>query len=278
MKTLSYFKHSFIVILSIAIVLMGTSCDKEPTDEMPDLPPISSIIMDYSDFDEAPIGTKSTVPSVRNFSHAYSNVVFWHGVTTVTLALPVIAYAHALEQEPEYKGDHTWEWYYEIAIGGVEYKVTLTASRLNNEEFSADLSINYKALPGKGNTWFEGTVRYDHTSADWTLYKYEDGITQVKILNVDWNHDYETETGNMTYEYVELGHDEEGSFIRMDWFTPQPVAFDAAYTIDLYAGTIDVEWNRTTKAGRVADPNFFGDDMWHCWDENLLDVDCSAEE
>ena len=276
MKAFDIFRAPMIILMVIAISLINTSCDKDPVEDKPVLPPVSSFIMDFSDFDQLPAGAKSTIPSFQNFSHAFGNVAFWHRITTITLALPVAAYAQILNQEPEYMGDNTWEWTYDFSMLNVEYKATLTAERLNNEEFKAEMSINKKTLPGKGQTWFDGVVRYDHTHASWNLYKYEN-ITQVKILESDWNWDYETETGDMTYTYVESGNLQEGSFIKLELFSPDQQELDAAFTISLSAGVIYIEWNRTTKAGRIMDPNHFQDELWHCWDETLVDVDCNLK-
>ena len=276
MKLKNQTSHFLIAILSVSMILMGTSCDKEPTEEAPELPPVSSILMDYSDFGQAPAGMKSTAPSSTNFYHAFTSVTFWQWIATVPLAVPVTAYAIALEQEAEYIGNNTWEWSYDVTVNSIDYKVSLTASRQNNEEFTVDMSLNLKDLPGKGVTWFDGLARYDRTHAAWNLYKVE-GLEKVKILDIDWTHNYETEAGNMTYNYVEPGHQEEGSSIYMEWLTPESAAYDAKYAISVSTGDIDVEWNRTTKAGRVMDPVYFEDELWHCWDETLVDVDCSAE-
>jgi len=277
MEILKSLRNGVIVFLSLGVIFLGTSCESEPVEDRPDLPPISSFIMDYSDFDEPASNLKAAVPSFANFTHAYGNIVFWNAFTTVTLALPVTAYAYALNKEPEYMGNNKWEWSYDFKHNNIDYKATLTAERMNNEEFSADMSINLKALPGKGVTWFDGVIRYDHTHAGWNLYKNENA-SAIKIIEVDWSRNYETDEGTMKYTLVEPGHEEEGSYIMLEIVTPDPEIIDAAYTISLAAGDIDIEWNRTTKAGRVADPVHFQDDLWHCWDYTLVDAVCDVPE
>lgn len=227
--------------------------------------------MDFSDFSDAPAGAKGTGASHENFTHAYISVAYWNVATSLTLALPVAAYGYALHQEPEYLGDHTWEWSFEFSMNSLVYSATLTAKRLSNEEFSAEMVIGLALIPEQGVKWFDGIVRYDHTHAAWNLYK--EG--SVKIIEAAWNHDFETEAADLTYTYVEPGQEETGSYIMLAHM-PQEV-YDASYTISLANNLTNIEWNITTKEGRVKDPGKFGDIQWHCWDEavnGLMDMVC----
>lgn len=37
----------------------------------------------------------------------------------------------------------------------------------------------------------------------------------------------------------------------------------------------DIYWSQKNKNGKVKDPLKFGDEVWHCWDSSLNDVECS---
>lgn len=37
---------------------------------------------------------------------------------------------------------------------------------------------------------------------------------------------------------------------------------------------LEINWNETDKNGRVKDPIKYGDDEWHCWDQDLQDSEC----
>ena len=227
--------------------------------------------MDFSDFSDPPAGTKGTAATYENFTHSYLSVAYWNVASGLTLALPVAAYGYALQQEPEYLGDHSWEWSFEFSLNNLVYKATLTATRISNEEFSAEMFIGLALLPDQAIKWFDGVVRYDHTHALWNLYK--DG--SVKILEAEWNKDFETEAADLTYTYVEAGQEETGSFITLAYM-PQEV-YDASYTISLSNNVTSIMWNTSTKEGRVKDPGKFGDIQWHCWDSaanGLMDMVC----
>lgn len=259
------------VILIFSLMLSFTACDKEPVEKRPELPPMESLVMDFSDFADEPGGTKGTLVTYGNFTHSYLTVLFWNVSSAVSLGLPVAAYGHALQQEPGYLGDYTWEWSYDFKFEGMDYRAILTGTRINNEEFSMEMVIALAILPDEKVKWFDAVVRYDHTHALWNLYK-ED---EKKMIEAEWNKNFETEAGDLRYSYVEADQEETGSFIKIQ-YKPGEV-YDAAYTISLSTGTTLIEWNTESKEGRVKDPLKFGDSEWHCWDsknKGLADKVC----
>ena len=259
------------VTLLFALMLSFTACDREPVDERPELPPMESLAMDFSDFEHVPGGTKGTSLTYGNFTHSYLSVLFWNVTSTVAMTLPVAAYGQALQQEAEYVGAFTWEWSFDFNFEAFRYTATLTGSRLSNEEFSMEMVIALATLPDQGVKWFDGVVRYDHTHALWNLYKEGEN----KVLEAEWNKDFETEAGDLKYSYVEPDQEETGSFIMFQYLPGE--VYDASYTISLAAGTTQIEWNTETKEGRVKDPVKFEDSNWHCWDslaQGLADKQC----
>jgi hypothetical protein len=134
-----------------------------------------------------------------------------------------------------------------------------------------EMVIASSAAPEQGMKWFDGVVRYDHTHASWNLF----GEGGIKMLEAEWNKDFETEAGDLTYTYVQPAQDETGSYIMFSYM-PDAV-YDASYTISLANGETLVEWNTTTLEGRIKDLDAFGDSEWHCWDSSangLADMIC----
>ena len=260
------------ISLSLSVIFAGVSCDKENQDQAPELPPVESLVMDFSDFSQQPGGKKSTSASYFNFFHSYFSVLFWSGVTTVYIVPPIIVYSYSLQQTPVYLGDNTWEWAYSAGWGNDSILVSLTGARINNEEFSMEMNIASAETPEVEVKWFDGIVRYDHTHAEWNFYK----NGSVKMIEAEWNKDFETEEADLTYTYTEEGNAEDGSYIKLA-HAPTEV-YDASYTISLAEGVTSIEWNTTTKEGRVMDEGKFGDTEWHCWDSHangLVDKTCS---
>jgi hypothetical protein len=271
MKKKKSLRQVFAIMLASSLLIATVSCDKEPVEDRPDLPPLESLVMDFSDFDEQPGGNKGTAATYENFLHSYLTVLFWNTASAVTLALPVASYAIALQQDAVYKGDNTWEWSFDVPFNNLTYVATLTGARISNEEFSMEMVLALSTAPNLGVKWFDGVVRYDHTHAQWNLF--ENGLT--KVLEAEWNKDYETGEGDLTYTYVKPEHDETGSYISLSYMPGE--FYDAAYSISLSAGMTDIEWNTTTIEGRVKAPVKFGDSDWHCWasaTEGYMDITC----
>ena len=259
--------------LVVAFSVILPSCEDEP--EAMELPPMDAMVIDFSDFG-TPADTASTAKSAdsatyQNWFYSFTNVTFWSAFTSVTLAVPVAAYAVALEQTPVYMGDNTWEWQFTYTHGGGSFTAKLVGNRLNNEEFNMRMYITKSGPRGYSSfMWFEGTVRYDHTHATWTLY--ESPNNPVELLTVEWNKNYETGASDITYEVVKETSEYEGDFIE---FAVMPEAnYDAHYTITGQGSVVAIEWDSTTHAGRVMSMDWFQDELWHCWNEQLEDTDC----
>ena len=274
MKILSNSKSCKSIIFAgiMAILISGISCNKEKADDRPDLPPWESLFIDFSDFTNEPNQLKDIITSYDNFFHAFTNVAFWNSITSVTMALPSAAYLHILaaSSNPDYLGDNSWEWTKEFDYQQITYVAILTSNRLSNEEFSMEMKIAPAALPEQAEVWFDGVIRYDHTHAEWNLYR--NGLAHVKMVEVEWNKDFESGVYDMRYTFVEPGSAQNGSYIM---FGVIPGAdYDAYYTISLASGMINVEWDRETKAGRIKDPDKWDDENWHCWNDLLQDIEC----
>lgn len=265
------FKLITVFTLTALVLFTVISCDKEPVENRPELPPVESLVMDFADFISPPGAIKNSDLSNVNFVFSYTTISFWSASAILVSALPVAAYKNALIQTPEYLGENTWEWAFDFTWDGQDYVATLTGARLNNEEFSMEMVIAPEAMPEQGTLWFDGVVRYDHTSADWTFYK--EGTTAV--LEIAWNKDFETEAADLTYTFTEPDQTETGSYIMWEYRPDQ--VYDAAYTISMSEGMTNIEWNTLSIEGRVKAPSYFMDENWHCWDSyanQLVDIEC----
>jgi len=255
-----------VILLVISLLAFGTSCKKkEKGDERPDLPPQESLFMDFSDFSERP-DVKGT--TYNNFVYSFLNVAFWNTIGTVSLAPPAVAYVRILQQNARYLGDNSWEWVAYFTFEQTNYVGTLTTVRLNNDTYSVELVVAPEATPESGFKWVDGVVRYDLTSASYNIY--QNPGSPVKALEVDWEKDYDDNTSSLTYTYVVPGEDETGSSIN--YSIDPALTYDASYTISLSGETIEIEWDRASKAGRVRNEDYFLDSDWHCWDSNLVDL------
>jgi hypothetical protein len=267
----------FVMVLILSIALINTSCSKEEQGEQPDLPPAETMMMFFTDFQTIPGGSvkgseaKLVGFTYENFTYAYNQLRFWNSLTLSTMLIPYSAYEYALQQEPEYVGNNAWEWSFTIMAGDQEFIATLTGKRLDNEKFSMVMNLALSSVPLVKMKYFEGICRYDHTIASWDIYEFN-GPTSVKTIEIDWSKDFETGDANLMYTYVKPGEEETDH--KITWNMDPDATYDASYYIDLKDTDTYIEWNTTSKAGRVKVEETGGGFDWSCWNEFLQDITC----
>jgi hypothetical protein len=257
------------VLLAGLLLITSTRCKKED-ENPPGLPPVDALLMDFSSFTcGVPQGNKS-VSSYVNFGYSVLTIAVWNTAAAVNIIVPAAAYAEALNQEAVYLGNNSWQWKYNINIGQDTYTVKLVSQRISNEEYTLKMFVSKSGTGGfEDFKWIEGTVRYDHTSASWTVY--DSPETSWPMVEIKWTMDWEKELYTIKYICEKPDSDLYGGTIEHG---VTDASYDAYYIITFPSNTINIEWNRITKAGRVKSLNYYADSEWHCWDENLVDAVC----
>ncbi len=266
MKT---FKNLFIksAFLLVALIFITTSCKKED-EPAPDLPPQSSFVMDFSDFSnpDDTLGSRE-IATYQNWGYSYANVVIWQTILTVGLAVPVASFLESFNHEAVYHPDQdNWTWSYNVTVNLVVYEAELTGY------LQAD-SVVWEMRITAGNQysdflWYYGKSAFNESGGYWILQ--ENPLNANALLRIDWNKDmYEAD---IRYTNVRPGDIENGGYI----FYGTALADFMSYNI--YNKGLDnltsIEWSSENKDGHVRDPHHFGDDLYHCWDTNLMDEVC----
>ncbi len=282
MKTRQAFKviknmPKYILTGLLLTALIIFSCEKDEEDEAPQLPPAESFLINFSDFNNSDDTLAKSTLTHKNWGHAFVKVSFWNFMITVVGIVPVTAFMESFKHEPVYEGESTWGWTYDYTIGSATYTAKLKGKIISSEEVKWEMYISKAALidPYTDFKWYEGVARFDRTSGHWILYK--SPAENHELIRIDWNKDWENNTGEITYTNIVPGGPENGGYISYG-IVDDPV-FDAFYEIYNKGedNRTDIEWNRTTKEGRIKDPRTFGDELWHCWNSLLLDIDCPLE-
>jgi len=254
---------AFVIILGASFSL--TSCKKKVA---PIIPPESTFVLQDLNGDT----TSKAGPTVlyENFGHAAVKVGFWGLITTITMAVPVKAYQIALEQEPHHVSGQKFVWEYQFGVGLKIYTVQLFGETIG-DEVKWDLHVT---LPGVFDdfVWFTGTHNVDGTAGQWILYK--SPTEDHQLLQIDWTHNKDDQTGTLRYTNIEPEGAENGGYIY--YGNDQEGEYDAFF--DIYNKGADnlteIDVNTTNKNGRIKSPNYYFDDLWHCWNEDLLDDYC----
>lgn len=270
MKSL-YVKSPFILLIfSVLVSISLASCEKESDPVAMDLPPTESLVLDFEQFPST--NTKSMELTIGNWLYSSLTVLGWNVVIAANIAIPVAAYAQAFNHTPVYLGDYTWEWSYSAPVNLKTYEVDLIGKRLNNETFSMEMTLS-EVGGFQDFKWFEGEIRYDHTLADWTLSY--NPLEPSEYLDVHFQKDYEAEKGSIRYTVTDPDLDLFNDYI--EYSIDSSLYYDASYVIVQNDSSITIEWNRLSKEGHVQSAGYFKDELWHCWDINLQDVDCNAK-
>ena len=268
------FSLSLIIILCAGFL---TSCKKDKGDP-PSLPPLESMTIDFTNFaslkksGEMINFGKGTETSNWEFAATAAGV--WKLLITTTLAIPVTSFKLAIDQDPTFLETKTWQWSYTVSVAAVTYKARLTG-QIGSSDVTWKMYISKDATGGASFAefvWFEGTSKLDGTGGQWILN--QSSSSPDPMLQIDWTKTG-TSVGSIKYTYVRSADAFNASYIEYGLTTSTLNAF---YNIHYYNGTkfsdVNVEWNTTTKNGRVKSLDYLGDSDWHCWDSNKINVTC----
>ena len=266
----------FTALSVFIFTLLFTGCEKDDDPKAPDLPPVVTFIMDFTDFgggQQKHMALPSTVKSsdastAVNWGWAASNVLVWNTVLFVNLAVPVASFYEAFNHEGVYQGDNEWTWAYNFMGGTYEAELhgILSENQVEWEMYISKEDVYSDFL------WYSGTSNLTLTEGQWLLNRNPDDPNPY--LQIDWTRSVDDESADIKYKNVMSGNDYYDSYIyygRNDGTT-----YDLFYDIynSLSQNLINIEWNQTTKEGRVKDSEHFGDELWHCWDASLQDTVC----
>ncbi|MEW5925694.1 MAG: hypothetical protein AB1746_17055 [Candidatus Zixiibacteriota bacterium] len=264
----------FVLILAGSLYFVGCSDDDDNpagSDYIVELPPQSSFVMDFSDFEGSLLKIDAEDQPMTNANWAFAglNVAVWNAIITVGMAVPVASFLEAFKHEAVKQPDGSWQWSYNFILGGVY------TARLNGKLVGSE--IQWKMYLSKESEfvdflWYEGTCNLARSEGEWTLYHSPDDPTE--LLLIEWH--YFTTPGKADLKYTNIAPDgpENGGYIF--YGIDESATYDRFY--DIYNkgqdDLVEIEWDFTTKEGRVRNELHFGDTDWHCWDGTLSDVSC----
>ncbi len=263
----SAFVMAVLIVLTGMIFFTGCKKDDEPA---PAIPPQSTFVMDFSDFSN-PDDTLAAreFSAYQNWGFAYTNVVVWNTLITVGLAVPVATFVESFNHEAVYHPDeNNWTWSYNVSVGLVVYEAELTGYLQSD-------SVVWEMRITKGNEyadflWYYGKSALDQSGGYWILN--DNPTNATPLLGIYWNI-YADNTADIKYMNIVPGGPENGGYI---FYGTTLLDFNRFY--DIYNkgqdNLTEIEWSSVTINGHVKDLNHFGDSDWHCWDENLIDVEC----
>jgi len=274
---ISYLLKKYMPFLLLAVVLLTSCKDDEindPTGGPPEMPPVSSMKMDFNLFpSQEVLPKKSEVDTslVSNWALASIKATAWHTLLSVGMSIPVAAFSACFNNDPQQQEDGRWLWSYEFTpLGGIKHTASLYGD-ISNSGVVWEMYIT-KSGVFEDFLWFSGESDLFATQGTWTINAEPNNPTPW--IGIEWERNTSDSTGNIKFTNIVPNGNENGGYIYFGITTD--AYYDAFYEIYNKGkeNLISIKWNRTTHAGRVMDENHFGDSEWHCWDENLTNIDC----
>lgn len=261
-----------LIALSLMIIIVSAGCKKDKGDP-PVLPPKESMIIDFSMFvSDKKSAEINEIKGTDNNSWEFSAIAvgYWKLITTGSLIIPTTLFQMVVDQNPEYVSDKTWQWIYSTKIGDNNYKAKLTGQIGSNEVIWKMYITKDGAAGFTDFLWFEGTSAFDGKSGTWTLF--ESNANPVSLISVAWEKPAVNQ-GKIKYTY-EKNTELKGSYIEYGLTSS---ALNAYFIIHYWNGAkfidVNIEWSTTVHNGRVKS-SYLGDENWHCWDGNMINVTC----
>jgi hypothetical protein len=266
---------SRVLCLGLFFAVFATACDEAtaPEGDAPELPPQASLVIDFSDFLNPALAASAvnqTAPAAGTYwTRAAVVAGVWNFIITGTLAPPVAAFVAAAHQAPEWSGE-AWTWSYNFNALTVQHSARLEA-RMIPDGVQWDMYITRDGSFDDFH-WYSGFSHQSGTSGTWSLNRTPDDATA--FIDIEWNRSASGDTYDITYTNVVAGAAENGSYITYGVTGNTP--YDAYYDLFGAQGNnlTEIQWNRTTKEGRTADPAHFQDSNWRCWNANLDNTSC----
>lgn len=267
---------SIILLLSVALFLVLSSCEKDSTspEETPPKPPQADyFIMDFGVFPDTtspmPFNKSTNTLTYMNWGYAAINVAVWNSLITLTFIAPVTSFNTTIAEEPVQQSDGRWLWTKTFNVFGVPHTTKLYGEAVSGGvEWEMYLSKDTLFTDFK---WYTGFSNLPLTEGNWTLYK--DPQNPTEFIRIDW-HRNPGVGGDIKYTNIIPNDPENGGYIYFEKNDASP--YDRFY--DIYNKGMDnlteIEWDSISREGRVLDAINFGDTDWHCWDMDLMDTVC----
>lgn len=257
-------------IAYFSIFLLLFQFCKEEEKNAPEIPDTLSFIMEFPDLTE-----------VKKYKKENSNAIFsfeklevWNNIIFDSLAVAKKSYIELLKtSEAVYLEENTWLQTFDFNINSIDFTGKFYSKTEND---SLDLKM-YLSKTGEYQNflWFYGYFDINLTSGQWILFdkppvnEYE----PQELILIDWSNKDE-ENFIIKYTNIKSSSTDNGNYITYNKNSDEN--FPDIYSI--YNKGQDnfttIELNQNTKKGRVKSIIHFNDNEWHCWNENLENIDC----
>jgi hypothetical protein len=266
-----------LLVLFILVLIPGCG----DVSGAPTIPPIETFLIPFDTFTgdatSSSVSLSEQFPPASvlssnqsNWNYAALTVGFWSAVVVVGLAVPVAAFRASFQHTPVQQPDGSWIWSYSVSIGGSVYSAELHGQFIT-EGVHWDMGIS-KEGEYEDFLWYYGENNLPATEGFWILK--QSPAVPNDLLQIDWSRNISAGTYVITYTNIVPEGPENGGYI--DFQYTKGVPYD--YICDIYNKGEDnhtyIEYGSSTEEGRIKDSGHFGNNDWHCWDGDRMNVAC----
>jgi len=272
MKKINYL--SLFIVLSFAITMFSCQDSTNSLDDQPpELPPVESMNMEFSNFDESVDSGNSELnaenETYSHFTNAAIRAMVMKGIVSTNLAIPKALIAAAENSDPELTDDGEWTWSYASDASGDNFEVRLHASEGSDGRINWQMFVTNSGLDLDDVLLFEGDVNQDGTEGTWIYYALFGDESGNAVSQIDW----EIENEEQTELRLEVLSDRNGhAGDSIDYRFDAPVKRAEYYNAGDDLRT-EIEWNIETKEGYLVSPNYNNGEQ-ACWNGDFQDVEC----
>ncbi len=248
-------KFTLSVILVYLFSLIFISCER-PEKIPPQLYSGENFELDFSDFEGFENGE-------TNCQNANLQIESWDKLLKDSSTLCLNAFAEFGMQEPEYQAEMQWLWKCDFNLGDSLYHSKLLGLT-ENDTVIWEQYISYDTLI----TDYHRASGLEYTaddSAKWIIHKHPLSETAGDLYF------FTQKTASGTLKKFTLG---SNSVCETDSLKDD---FNRYWQIISDTDTCHIFINTSTNAGQIQSKSLYSDTKWHCWDDNLKDLNCAEK-
>ena len=266
-------KLQLALLTLLGAAFMVLSCSDDPSsvqEQPPELPPASSMEMDFSTFESQKAKSQSEVKTIENFSRAVGAALVMKTVVDVNLIIPRALLTAAANADAELNEDGEWEWEYTRTVDGNDYGVRLVATSVAEDSLNWDCYVTNTQLGVENRLFFSGTTGEEGTNGTWTYFSLRSPETEQEVSQLDWAVNGEDDV-ELRLEVLTDRNGYAGDYIE---YTFDGTLKTATYYDESDDETTEIQINIQTNVGYFISPDY-NNGQQACWDEDFQDIACS---
>lgn len=256
---------SFLLILTMS--LMQIACEESPTGteaQQPVPPPLSSMQTDFSLFTGGSQSmTKGQILTKQHFVAAAATVTLVNAAVIVHMALPVVLFGQAINQDAEFQNDGKFHW-----IFSNDMYTSDLAGWIDVDNAESAWEMYYTQGENFNDfLWFMGRCNFDGTEGEWIFNHLAIPDAYTQLLRIDWTNNAEDDR-TLDFTIILDGDPANGDKLM---YTVDGTNRNVQYYDASAATTAMIAWDAVTGAGYIQLPNY-NNGLPGYWDENQNDL------